>query len=111
MKQYGIDAEFGNLKIANLTTSTIEDFIQINEDPKMFNGLKIKMGMHEVFLAYFHSHNPNNAHVAFNKAADWNKYKNTCWQNYSSGYWASPDKKNIIYHELAHWPDFNSRPF
>ena len=117
LKQYGIEAEFENLKLANLTANAIKDFIEINKNPKMFEGLKISSYIKDstttigcMHWKYNHETGKYSSKIEFNKAYDWNRHKNTALRNYFSGHFSSANEKYSIYHELAHWLDFNSRP-
>ncbi len=117
LKQYGIEAEFENLTSANLTVSAIEDFIQINDNPDMFKGLKIGKEVvgNSIFgtvrTGFDYAKNEiTNCELLLNSAYDWSRHKNRAWINYSSGHYASADEKYSVYHELAHWLHFQNSP-
>ena len=118
LKQYGIEAEFSKLKLANLVVDSIEDFIQINDNPDMFRGLVIKKntndGIHTFgSVSWKYSYLESkilDCYLSFNEAYDFERHKNTAWRNYFSGHYASASEKYSIYHELGHWLDLQSRP-
>ena len=118
LKQYGVTAEFHNLKCANLTIEAIEDFIEINDNPKMFDGLIIKSNIDPnpnvsacVASCFDFQRNEITSSVFyFNKSYDWDRHKLKMVKNYSAGHNPSIEEKTTIYHELAHWLDFQSRP-
>lgn len=117
LKQYGIDAEFVNLLGANLMVSAIEDFIQINNNPEMFKGLKIRVNKSDnntygsVRTSYdYDNHKINYSVLELNSAYDWNRHKKRTWDSYNSGHYASADEKYSMYHELAHWLHFHDSP-
>ena len=118
LKLYGIEAEFHNLKCANLTVDAIDDFIEINDNPRMFNGLVIKSKIDpnpnvsaSVANYYdFYTNEISSSILYFNKSYDWDRHKLKMVKNYSSGHNPSIEEKSTIYHELAHWLDFQARP-
>lgn len=118
LKKYGVEAKFENTIAANLTVGAIEDFIKINNNPKMFEGLKIGTYVNQdsdvlgcVQTSFNYNNNTiNSCNLKLNSSYDWNRHNKRCEYNFSTGHYASNHPKYSIYHELGHWLHFQKMP-
>lgn len=118
LKQYGIDAEFENTIVANLAVGAIEDFIKVNNNNKMFEGLKIGTYVSSDSNVLGSVHNIYNydsdeiklSELNFNSSYDWKRHDKKCEYNFETGHYASNHPKYSIYHELGHWLHFQKMP-
>lgn len=118
LKQYGIEAQFENTIVANLTVGAIEDFIKVNNNDKMFEGLKIGTYVCSNSNVLGSIHNIYNydtdtiklSELNFNSSYDWQRHEKRCNFNVETGHYASNHPKYSIYHELGHWLHFQKMP-
>lgn len=118
LKQYGIDADFENIIVANLAVGAIEDFINVNNNKRMFEGLKIGRYVCSDSNVLGSVHNVYNydtdkiklSELNFNSSYDWKRHDKHCKYNYETGHYASNHPKYSIYHELGHWLHFQKMP-
>lgn len=115
-EKYNIEAEFENLTIANLAVGAIEDFIKINENEHLFDGLVIKKQIDNTSVyggmkyKYNYATGQLKSCVYFNLAYDWKRHDKLVKKDYNLGYHPSDNPKLTFYHELAHWLDLHNNP-
>ncbi len=119
--KYGIEAEFADTTQANLCAGTMEDFIKLNNDPKIFDGLRIQIMTEDVEKEYLkakgyigrlgglvsHSnHYDTNNNTLEDLTLRFPGKPETIDElskDYSSGLHPSANMKQTFDHELAHW--------
>lgn len=111
LKKYKINAIFPTVEIANLAVGAIEDYININNNKKLFQGLHIIydttkepwLGATQPLL--------KEGVISFNTATtDWKHADKYAQRSYDTNWHSSNNPKKTFYHELAHWLHYKNNP-
>ncbi len=111
LKKYKIQAVFPTVAIANLAVGAIEDYIKVNNNKKMFQGLQI---VYDTTLnCWLGGTLPTlkKGIISFNTAAtDWKNADVSAQRSYDNNFHSSNNPKKTFYHELAHWLHYKNNP-
>ena len=117
LKQYNIKSNFHDLKSANLTVGAIEDFIKVNKNKNLFNGLEISYKITEeswsgATISSFDDikNEMIESYIVLNIACNWKKPEKVSRKGYNTNHSSSNSPKSTMYHELGHWLHFHNDP-
>ena len=111
LKKYKIEAIFPTVEIANLAVGAIEDYIKVNNNKKMFEGLQIVYDTTQNGWTGATRTNLKKGVVSFNTACiDWKNTDKSAERGYNSNFHPSNNPKETFYHELAHWLHQRNNP-
>lgn len=92
----------------------MKDFIKINNNPHLFDGLVIKKTYEddptEIGGLATLNHELEGCFLYFNSAYDWKRHDKIIKKSYNQGVHPSINPKSFVYHELGHWLDLNNNP-
>ena len=114
LKTLGIDAEFDNDFQANLTKKAVDDFIKINKDPKMFEGLKISSndyGDSVTNFGWYADCDKGIFELKLNSGFDWSDIKAKMQHAYDNCKTPSAKPEYAIYEGLGHFLNFKYNPY
>jgi len=114
LKTLGIDAEFDNDFQANLTKKAVDDFIKINKDPKMFEGLKISSndyGDSVTNFGWYADCDREIFELKLNSGFDWSDIKAKMQHAYDNCKTPSAKPEYAIYEGLGHFLNFKYNPY
>lgn len=109
-EKYDIMSTFTNVNQANLVVSVVEDFISLSGDTKMFKNMQI-WKVHPYYDDGRTIAQAGRYGIDLSETYDWDNHAEFVKKNYEeTGFLASPDPKEVIYHEFMHYFDENSSP-
>lgn len=109
---YGIKSEIINPDIGQKVLSTVEDFVKINKNNKLFKDLTIKQGVFNEGIATISANSKTNEFVlTFNNNFDWKNIKNITKQMYNEGKIPSDNPACLLYKEFGEFLNFQYNPY
>lgn len=116
LRQYGIKAEFSDIKQANCCAQAVEDLIQAAGSKDIFNGLKIinspdsfkESGKTVAKFDFNYETFENN--IKLNPNIDWQNSENMMTEDFNIMFHPTTRLKDYFTHELSHFLDFNGNP-
>lgn len=115
-KEYGIDAQFINLKEAHLLKDAIDDFAILDykeKGKKLFDGLKIGIGKYNhktiAHMEYW-DEKDRDSKINFNKFYNWQNLEVDLKNDYESDFHPTKKVRQYFHHELGHWLHFQNAP-
>ncbi len=116
LKQFGIQAEFSDIRQANLCAQAVEDLIQAVDNKQIFNGLKIKNSPEtfannsETVAQFDFNYKTHENDIKLNPNIQWQNSENLMAESFNNMFHPTTKVKDYFIHELSHYIDFKGNP-